>query len=52
MKTGGYESVKSDDAVAGVDHGTARLALVVSLLSCTVSLAAIGFVVASIARDQ
>jgi len=47
---GGYESVrKSDEASStGVDAGTATFALVVSVLGCVVSLAAIGFVVHSI----
>ena len=47
---GGYKSVKSSepDAQSGVDGATATLAMVVSFLSCVVSLAAIGFVVLSL----
>lgn len=48
MKGQGYVSVKSEDASPKeVDSGTATLALVVSVLGCLVSLAAIGFVVHS-----
>ena len=53
MKGQGYESVKkSEDAASAaaeaVDKGTSRFAIAVSLLSCAVSLAAIGFVIRSI----
>ena len=52
MKGQGYVSVKSEDAAsAEVDRGTARLALVVSALSCAISLAAIGYVVSSISHS-
>jgi hypothetical protein len=50
MKATSYTAVKGDDAPGGVDGGTATLALVVSLLSCVVSIVAIGFVVSSISR--
>ena len=50
MKAAAYTAVKSDDAPSSVDGGTATLALVVSLLSCVVSIVAIGFVVSSISR--
>ena len=45
MRPAGYESVAAEPAV---DSATSILALVVSALSCAVSLAAIGFVVFSI----
>ena len=52
MKGGGYESVKSSEpgpnAQSGLDDATATLAMVMSFLSCAVSLAAIGFVVLSL----
>ena len=50
MKKDGYESVASEDASgsSGVARGTSRVALVVSVFSCVVSLAAIGFVVRSL----
>ena len=38
------------DAPAAVDSGTTKLALVVSVLSCAVSVAAILFVVRSLAN--
>ena len=48
----GYESVKKSEEAASaaeaVDKNTSRFAMVVSLLSCVVSLAAIGFVIRSI----
>jgi hypothetical protein len=50
MKAAEYTAVKNDDAPSGVDRGTASLALVVSLLSCLVSLMAIGYVVASMSK--
>ena len=50
MKAAAYTPVKGDEAPGGVDRGTANLALVVSVLSCAVSLAAIGFVIASISQ--
>jgi hypothetical protein len=50
MKATEYTAVKADDAPSAVDRGTASLALVVSLLSCLVSLMAIGFVVVSIRK--
>jgi hypothetical protein len=50
MKDAAYTAVKDDDAPSGVDRGTASLALVVSLLSCLVSLMAIGYVVASMSK--
>ena len=49
MKGQGYVSVESEEASSKeVDPGTATLALVVAMLGCIVSLAAIGFVVHSI----
>jgi hypothetical protein len=51
MKGTAYTAVKGDEAPGGVDRGTANLALVVSLLSCAVSLVAIGFVVSSISKQ-
>ena len=53
----GYESVKKSEestsaAAEAVDKGTARFAMAVSLLSCVVSLAAIGFVIRSIRPEQ
>ena len=47
MRNGGYESVNKEEAPAA-DGATVRLALVVSTLSCSVSLCAIAFVVWSI----
>jgi hypothetical protein len=52
MKSAAYTPVKPDDAPGGVDRGTATLALVVSFLSCAVSIAAIGFVVYSIGGPE
>ena len=49
MKGQGYVSVKSEDtASAPADNGTVRLAIVVSALSCAVSLCAIAFIVVSL----
>ena len=45
MRLAGYESVSSEPTV---DSATSILALVVSALSCAISVAAIGFVVFSI----
>ena len=51
-----YESVKKSEEAASaaeaVDKGTARFAMAVSLLSCVVSLVAIGFVIRSIHPEQ
>jgi len=44
---GGYVSVAAEEAPA-VDRNTARLALVVSVLSCVTSLVAIGGIVLSL----
>ena len=55
MKGQGYVSVKSEEAAGAegvVDKGTSRFAMVVSLLGCVISLAAIGYVVQSIRPDQ
>ena len=51
MRAAAYTAVKGDEAPSGVDRGTASFALVVSALSCAISLAAIGFVVSSISRS-
>ena len=53
----GYESVKRSEeatsaAAEAVDPTTKSVAVVVSLLSCAVSLAAIGFVIRSIRPEQ
>ena len=52
MKGQGYESVKSEEAASAaaeaVDPTTKSVALLVSLLSCAVSIAAIGFIVFSL----
>jgi hypothetical protein len=48
MPSGGYESVSKDEAPAPVDGGTVRLAIVVSALSCALSLCAIAFIVVSL----
>tara|TARA_B100001057_G_scaffold175135_1_gene175749 strand:- start:2080 stop:2223 length:144 start_codon:yes stop_codon:yes gene_type:complete len=45
MRPAGYESVSTEPAV---DSATSILALVVSALSCAISIAAIGFVVFAI----
>jgi hypothetical protein len=50
MKATEYTAVKADEGPSGVDRGTASLAMVVSLLSCLVSLMAIGFVVVSMRK--
>ena len=47
MRNGEYESVSKEETPA-VDGATVRLALVVSTLSCSVSLCAIAFVVWSL----
>ena len=54
MKGQGYESVNKneeaakDEAAPAVDAVTVRVALVVSALSCTLSLCSIAFIVASL----
>ena len=55
MPLGGYESVSkqeapesTNDASVAVDRGTARLAMAVSVLSCAVSVIAIGGIVLSL----
>jgi hypothetical protein len=49
MTAATYQAVKSGDAPpAAVDSATATLALIVSVLSCVVSVAAIAFVVLSL----
>ena len=55
MPSGEYESVSKNDAPAAadeapvaVDRNTARFAMVVSVLSCAVSIVAISFIVLSL----
>lgn len=49
MRPAGYESVSTEPAV---DSATSILALVVSALSCALSIAAIGFVVLSMEKSN
>lgn len=48
MPAGGYQSVSKDEAPAPVDAPTVRLAVVVSALSCALSICAIAFIVVSL----